>query len=182
MTPSRPSEHLTEAPLGDARPRLGDVLVARGAITREQLTVTLARSRTTGARLGHMLQTQGDISRLDLYHALAQMWNLPFIDLIADPPDEELLGRIGSETMLREHWVPHHIEADADGAPGAKRAVVATAEEPTAEFGEHVCEVLDVDSVQFAVTTDWDIDQAVLLGLPGRADRRGGLRTRGDAA
>jgi cellulose synthase/poly-beta-1,6-N-acetylglucosamine synthase-like glycosyltransferase len=145
--------------------RLGDVLLARGAITRDQLAATLERSRKTGARLGHMLQTQGDISRLDLYHALAQMWELPFVDLIVDPPDEGLLQQVGSETMLREHWVPHHVEPGRRTVAGSESVcVVATAEEPSEEFAERVRVELDVDRVRFAVTTDWDIDQAVLLG------------------
>jgi cellulose synthase/poly-beta-1,6-N-acetylglucosamine synthase-like glycosyltransferase len=146
------------------RPRLGDVLVEHGAITREQLAITLARSQETGARLGQMLQTQGDISRLDLYHALAQMWDLPFVDLIADPPDEQLMERVGTDTMVAEHWVPHHLEPIAGAAPGSQCAVVATAEEPNEEFGEHVASLLGVAQVRFAVTTDWDIDQAILLG------------------
>ncbi len=145
------------------RERLGDVLVARGAITREQLAETLDRQRHAGSRLGRELSAHGDVSRLDLYHALAQVWDLPFIDLIADPPDDELLQRVGSETMLRDHWAPHHLES-IEGSGGTQRAVVATAEEPTPDLTERIRTALGVLEVRFLATTDWDVDQAVLLG------------------
>ncbi len=141
-------------------PRLGDVLVARGAITREQLAATLARHRAVGSRLGEELRSSGAVSRLDLFHALAETWGIGFVDLIDDPPDEALLRRVGAEVMVREHWVPHHLEPGAGVGP---RAVVATAEPPSAELEASVRERLDLQAVRFVATTDWDVDQAVLL-------------------
>jgi cellulose synthase/poly-beta-1,6-N-acetylglucosamine synthase-like glycosyltransferase len=158
------------APRSLTRERLGDVLVARGAITRQQLTETLERQRRAGSRLGRELSAHGDVSRLELFQALAQVWGLPFIDLIADPPDDALLQHVGSETMLREHWVPHHFEAGGDTETGpvghvaGQRVVVATAEEPNEDLADRVCDTLGVEEVRFLATTDWDIDQAVLLG------------------
>jgi len=146
------------------RQRLGDVLVARGAITRQQLAVTLERQQRAGSRLGRELSAHGDISRLDLFHALAEVWGLPFVDLIADPPNEELLQIVGSETMLHDHWVPHHLEGGADGEAGPRRAVVATAEQPNDDLADRICEAIGVPEVRFLATTDWDVDQAVLLG------------------
>jgi glycosyltransferase XagB len=146
------------------RQRLGDVLVARGAITRQQLAETLERQQRAGSRLGRELSAHGDVSRLDLFHALAEVWRLPFVDLIADPPNEELLQIVGSETMLRDHWVPHHLESGDDAEAGPRRAVVATAEEPNADLADRICDELGVPEVRFLATTDWDVDQAVLLG------------------
>jgi membrane glycosyltransferase len=60
--------------------------------------------------------------------------------------------------------VPHHLEAGTDPDDGPARAVVATAEEPTAELADHVRTVLGVPELRFVATTDWDVDQAVLLG------------------
>ena len=141
------------------RPRLGDVLVARGAITRDELQATLARHRDTGARLGDELRSSGVVSRLDLYAALAETWGVDFVDLIANPPDDQLLRSVGSDVLLAEHWVPHHLVTRAD----ERHAIVATAEPPTDALRASIRERLGVDDVHFLATTDWDVDEAVLL-------------------
>ena len=121
------------------------------------------RSRGTarsGADSARSCGASGAVSRLDLFHALAETWGIGFVDLIDDPPDEALLRRVGAEVMVREHWVPHHLEPGAGVGP---RAVVATAEPPSAELEASVRERLDLQAVRFVATTDWDVDQAVLL-------------------
>jgi cellulose synthase/poly-beta-1,6-N-acetylglucosamine synthase-like glycosyltransferase len=150
----------------DRSPRLGDELLRAGAITPEQLDAALAHQREDGSRLGHMLQTSGDATRLDVYAALAETWGIPLVDLIIYPPDPELLERVGPERMLAEHWVPHRVEQlqiDADGA-SRRTLVIATSEPPTDDLASEALELVGGDRVRFEATTDWDIDQAVLRG------------------
>jgi hypothetical protein len=46
----------------DRRPRLGDILVANGQITREQLASALASQRQSGRRLGDELVAAGYVT------------------------------------------------------------------------------------------------------------------------
>jgi cellulose synthase/poly-beta-1,6-N-acetylglucosamine synthase-like glycosyltransferase len=146
------------------RPRLGDVLVAHGSITRERLTEALARQRVEGERLGAVLLSDGDVGRRELFVALAESWGVPVVDLITDPPDSELIGTVEPEQMLRERWVPHRLEhAFVDGVDHPV-LVVATADVPGERLEHQVSSVFPAYDVRVEATTDWDIDQAVLLG------------------
>ncbi len=52
--------------------RLGDIFVERGFVTPEQLEQALARQRETGERVGEALVAQGAISKFELAGALAE--------------------------------------------------------------------------------------------------------------
>ena len=145
--------------------RLGDALLAQRAITREGLDAALERHRREGVRLGDAALADGDLTRRDLYAALARTWNLPFVDLVAEPPDPAVIAAGDPDEMLREHWVPLHQRALA-GPGGAQTTelVVATAEGPDPVLADRLRSRFDVDAVRFVVTTDWDVDHAVLVG------------------
>lgn len=61
--------------------KLGDILVARGLVTPQQVASCLADQFTTGKRLGSVLVSKGYITQEDLTSALAQQYNLNIIDL-----------------------------------------------------------------------------------------------------
>jgi len=74
-THSRPSavEALRQAigdHAGNRRPRLGDILVANGQITREQLAAALEGQRHSGRRLGDELVAAGYVTRAVVSRAL----------------------------------------------------------------------------------------------------------------
>ncbi len=52
--------------------QLGEILVSRGFVTREQLTQALDRQRQTGERLGEALVGQGILSKFELAGSLAE--------------------------------------------------------------------------------------------------------------
>jgi hypothetical protein len=62
--------------------QLGEILVSRGFVTREQLVQALERQRRTGERLGEVLVGQGVLSKFELAGSLAEQASL------ADVPDE----------------------------------------------------------------------------------------------
>ncbi len=64
-----------------ARRRLGEVLLARGAITKAQLEDALAYSRRTRQRLGGALVQKGHLSEEELVHALSESLGLAAVDL-----------------------------------------------------------------------------------------------------
>ncbi len=54
---------------------IGDILLARGFVTREKLDEALERQRNSGKPLGQILVEEGAISRLELASALAEQWS-----------------------------------------------------------------------------------------------------------
>ena len=61
--------------------RLGDALVAEGAITQEQLDRILAEQRTSGGMLGEMLVAQGTVDSVQMLRFLARQLAVPFCQL-----------------------------------------------------------------------------------------------------
>ena len=64
-----------------ARRRLGEVLLARGAITKAQLEDALAYARRTRQRLGGALVQKGHLTEEELVHALSESLGLATVDL-----------------------------------------------------------------------------------------------------
>ena len=64
-----------------ARKRLGEVLLARGAITKAQLEDSLAYSRRTRQRLGSALVQKGHLTEEQLVNALSESLGLAAVDL-----------------------------------------------------------------------------------------------------
>ena len=83
LTDSRPSavEALRQA-IGNQganrRPRLGEILVANGQITREQLASALSSQRQSGRRLGDELVAAGYVTRSVVARALRIQRRLTF--------------------------------------------------------------------------------------------------------
>ncbi len=62
-------------------PRLGDLLVANGVTSDEQIEAALAEQRRTGSRLGDVLLHANVIRESDLIEALSEQLQLPPLDL-----------------------------------------------------------------------------------------------------
>src|SRR5947209_8019576 len=78
----------------EVRPMLGSILLKKGWITRERLDAALEEGRNSGMRLGEILLTRSWIFEPELAHALAEQFDLPYIDLSAksfDPTVAALL-------------------------------------------------------------------------------------------
>ena len=84
------------------RQRLGEVLVQRGLVTREQLDDALARQRVSGRRLGELLLSMGTINQEQLSWALSESLHIPFVELSDEVIDLEV-ARSLPETVLRRH-------------------------------------------------------------------------------
>jgi len=84
--------------------QLGDILLSRGKITREQLQEALGHQKKNGIKLGEALRQKGYISDRDLYEALADQLSTPFIDLDNYVIDPKVLVRL-PEKFCRQHLV-----------------------------------------------------------------------------
>lgn len=145
--------------LDGGRP-LGQVLVEAGLITRQNLADALTQQSRSGGRIGTHLVLMGVISRLELYSGVADQLGFPFVDLTAEPAESHLMEHIDPRAQLELDWIPYRLEEDT--------LVVATSEPPTREIIREAVAAFGVQHVDFVITTDWDIDQAISSQCRGR--------------
>ena len=91
--------------------RLGEILVAQGIISADQLDEVLRLQRTQrGTRLGRLLTDLGYVTDLLLADAVADQMRLPTIDVatLQIPPD--VLAKVPREMALRTRCLPCYIE------------------------------------------------------------------------
>jgi len=82
--------------------RIGDLLVASGDITSDQLTEALAEQKKTGLKLGRILVESGYVAEDRLLHFLSEQLGVPFYDLADFEFDEDLIARL-PETYARRY-------------------------------------------------------------------------------
>ncbi len=83
--------------------RIGDALLAHGAINAEQLTRALAQQKATGRMLGELLVDQSVISPATLVGVLGKVLGVPSVQLrhgLIDPPLIKLIGQEEAERLL----------------------------------------------------------------------------------
>ena len=88
------------------RRKIGTILVERGSLAAEQLPVVLDKLATSKLRFGEICVQEGLISEDDLAHALAEQFNLEYVDLASFKLDEELLNSLPPDALHRFHFVP----------------------------------------------------------------------------
>ncbi|MGB0385753.1 MAG: glycosyltransferase [Ardenticatenaceae bacterium] len=135
------------------RPRLGDILVQRGLITQETLSKALAMHKRTGDPLGRILIAQGLIRRQSLYQVLAELWDLHFVDLLQLKPNKPLARRFDPKVLAEHKFVPLMQRGQV--------VAVATGERPNQKLTNVIRETLGDVNVQYAITTEWDIDYTI---------------------
>ena len=86
--------------------RLGEALVAEGAISRDQLDRILGEQKTTGGMLGEMLVRQGVVDSTRMLQFLAGQLGVPFCQLRHGLVDFTLLPLIGEEEADRLNAIP----------------------------------------------------------------------------
>jgi len=103
---------VAEAPRG--RGRLGEVLVADGMLSPEDLERALARQRETGKLLGRVLIEMELITQADLLAALATQHG---VIVTPDAPPSRAVRAIQQETAAREATTVNHQSHDAAKTP-----------------------------------------------------------------
>ncbi len=88
------------------RVRVGEALVADGALSQEQLERALAEQRSTGRMLGDMLVAQGTISAHALLRALGRSLGVQTVHLRHGLMDPGALALIGAEEAERLKAIP----------------------------------------------------------------------------
>jgi glycosyltransferase XagB len=99
---------------------LGDLLVGRRVITLSQLDEAVALAERWNVRLGDALLSRDWIEPRLYYETYAQNFDLPFVDLVHEPPDRTLLSAIDADVYAARLTMPWR---QRDG-----RMMIATAE------------------------------------------------------
>ena len=88
-------------------PRIGDVLVMQGALSRQRLEDIASKAR---GRLGDYLRAYGLVDGRSLAQALASHHALPQVDLIKNPPAENLFNPSCREVYIAHGFVPYKLQ------------------------------------------------------------------------
>ena len=152
-----PRDLLHQPPAGNLarppRPRIGEILVARGELSADNLNRALRlQAREAHRPLGEILLEDGALSRAELALALAEQRGARPVDLLAEPPDIRLLDRLGAERCLTLGLVPWR---DVGGAVAIATGRPEDFEDARAEleaaFGPTILALADTQAVTDAV-------------------------------
>ena len=91
---------------GEGRIRIGDALIASGAVSTEDLSRALAEQRSSGRRVGELLVEQGIITPGALVQALATVQGVPGCRLRHGLIDPALVKLIGQDECERLRCIP----------------------------------------------------------------------------
>lgn len=103
---SRPESGEIGAGGADGRGRIGDRLVAKGIITRDQLNVALQEKKVTGKMLGAVLVDLGFIDEATLSRFLAESSGFTVFDPKTTIFDGEVLAMIEKQTAIKYQILP----------------------------------------------------------------------------
>lgn len=104
-----------------ARKRIGELLLERGVVSREQLEEGLAHHRATKQRLGVALIQRGFVSEDQLATALGEALAIPVVDLKAAPVDWSAVHMLRARFCETHDLFPYEFEV----VRGRKQLVVA---------------------------------------------------------
>jgi len=93
-------------PLSPSDRALGDLLVGRGVISLAQLDEAVDLAERWNVRLGDALLSRNWMDPRLYYEAYAQNFDLPFVDLMRDPPDRKLLRIAEAELYANRLTMP----------------------------------------------------------------------------
>lgn len=98
--------------VGRKKIRIGDVLVAAGAITEEQLQEGLAKQKETGRKLGNALVDLGFISNGMLITVLTTQLGIDYIELKGAKIEDKVIHMVPESMVTKYQAIP--IEVDPD--------------------------------------------------------------------
>lgn len=84
------------------RIRIGDLLIERELLTKQQLDTALAEQRNSGHKLGRTLIDLGYVSEKDILNVLSSQMKIPYVDLEKFKFDHDLVKRL-PETYARRY-------------------------------------------------------------------------------
>jgi len=116
MTPA-PDEAAAETTVQIAQPplpggRLGDLVVARGLATEEEVADALVEKGRTGSRLGAILASRGVLTAEEVVSLVAEQHDVGVVDLEGVELQPEVAALLPEEVVRRRRLVPLVVEGD----------------------------------------------------------------------
>lgn len=96
--------------VGGQTRRIGEILVAQGKITEEQVTEALKIQNTDPRSIGKIMVSEGFVTEDDLAIALSIRLNVEYAALFDLEVEPEVLGLIDEEVLIQHNAVPLRIE------------------------------------------------------------------------
>jgi type IV pilus assembly protein PilB len=90
--------------------RIGDILLARGVISEDQLEQALLMQKDDPRELGQLLLSLGHIGKTDLARALAQRLRLEYMELSENDVDKGVASLVEQKVLRKHGVVPLRIE------------------------------------------------------------------------
>ncbi|WP_340689795.1 glycosyltransferase family 2 protein [Hydrogenobacter thermophilus] len=134
------------------KPKIGELLLQKGLITKEQLEEAINYQKKYGGRLGWILGSLGYVNRLDLFETLAQRFGLEFID---DPErakaliDPSFLKTFDPHELANYELIPARQEGDT--------VLLLTSDPESNRLKEFVNKYFLGKKIQQIVITDLDL-------------------------
>lgn len=98
--------------VGRKKIRIGDVLVAAGAITEEQLQEGLAKQKETGRKLGNALVDLGFISNDMLITVLTTQLGIDYIELKGAKIEDKVIHMVPESMVTKYQAIPIEVNPD----------------------------------------------------------------------
>jgi len=137
---------------------LGSLLMREKLITAEQLELALADQQSTGLRLGEMLVDWGWVDSAAVSRALAEQYEMEFVDLDATDVDSAAVPRL-SAWDAREHGaIPIRFLEDG-------RLLVGVADPTDVGACEQLRELFGA-SISLVVVDQLALNRALAAGAP----------------
>jgi type IV pilus assembly protein PilB len=138
------------------RKHIGTILVENGALSKDQLSFILERQESDKHRLGSLCIKEGLIREEDLAQALAEQFNLAYVDLHDFRVNEELVNGLPADLMHRFRLIPLENTAEA---------VVVAVSDPTDVLTLDELELLLDRPVLLRVTTESALERVLKTGV-----------------
>lgn len=130
---------------------LGKILKSKHIISQESLSDALSLQRREGGRLGDILLANGILNYKELYSAVADHYQLTYVNLLNDAPDKNLLKSEAAADYIAMRAVPWKKRGDT--------TIIAAAEfsEAVIDFAKQCAS----GPVEFVCTSPFDIRRSV---------------------
>jgi type IV pilus assembly protein PilB len=138
--------------VGDAKKRIGEMLVAGGLIKEEQLTRALEEQVKRGGKVGEILVDLGYINEHNMATFLARQLHLPYIEIEKQLVDPECVKMIPADMARRVTAIPLYKD---------KEALVVAMADPLNIFGVDDMQKAAGREIRKVVATRSDIQRAI---------------------
>ncbi len=133
--------------------QIGSLLIRDSVITDEQLDEALAEKDRTGHRVGDILAERGWATTADLARALAEQWNLEFVDILTTEIEPEAVKLLSEPTVRRYRALPIRFLS--------KDLVLVAISDPTDILGlDNIKLSLDVN-LKFCLADHNDLERSI---------------------